>query len=147
MLIVDQLRKDDPKLRTMAIVILVGMLLLAAGLWRVQVLANQRYARSEEAQSVRLVRMPAARGRILDRNGTALAENRAGYDVNLYLEELRPSFLFEYTNRILPGFFAANPGEKAGAALRLTLQETARLTVYSNTVLAVSGALGTVLPV
>ena len=32
------------------------------------------------------------RGRILDRNGVALAENRPTYNVSLYLEELRKPF-------------------------------------------------------
>ena len=37
-------------------------------------------------------RIPAVRGKILDRNGTALAENRPTYNVSLYLDELRKSF-------------------------------------------------------
>lgn len=142
MLIFDQLRKDDGRLRTVAIVVLGGMVLLVAGLWRLQVAGAQRYARSEEAQSVRLVRVPAVRGRILDRNGFALAENRPSFDVNLYLEELRPSFLHEYTNTVLPAARAARPGGRFTLEERYRLQEFARLSVYSNTVQAVSLGLG-----
>jgi penicillin-binding protein 2 len=143
MLIVDQLRKDDARLRVLAMVVLAGMALLAAGLWRLQVLAARRYVRSEESQSVRLVRVPAARGRILDRNGIPLAENRPRYDVQLYLEELRPAFAYEYTNGVLPAFRAGNPGVKASGEQRRQLQEWARLRVYSNTVTRVAQALGT----
>ena len=107
MLILDQLQKDDRRLRVLAILVLLGVVFLVAGLWRLQVMAAQRYARSEEAQSVRLVRVPAVRGKILDRNGIALAENRPSYDINLYVEELRPLFTHEYTNRVLPAFRAA----------------------------------------
>ena len=142
MLIVDQLRKDDARLRVVAVVVLVGIAILAGGLWRLQVMAAGRYTRSEEAQSVRLVRIPAVRGKILDRNGFALAENRPSYDVNLYLEELRPSFLHEYTNRVLREARARREGGKFTMSERLQLQEQARLNVYSNTITAVSSGLG-----
>ncbi|MBX3745910.1 MAG: hypothetical protein KF833_11435 [Verrucomicrobiae bacterium] len=147
MLILEQLQRHDGRLRALAAVVLVGMVLLLAGLWRLQVLAAQRYARSEEAQSVRLVRVPAVRGKILDRNGSALAENRPSYDVNLYLEELRPSFTFEYTNRLLPDFRRAHGGSRPRGEASRKLQEQARLTVYSNTVAVVAQALGNTLPV
>jgi penicillin-binding protein 2 len=118
------------------------MVLLVAGLWRLQVLAAQRYVRSEEAQSVRLVRVPAMRGRILDRNGFALAENRPSFDVNLYLEELRPAFSQAYTNRVLPQARAQHPGVRFTLQQRFQLQEWARLWVYTNTVGTVAGGLG-----
>ncbi len=148
MLILDQVQKDDSRLRTIAVVILAGMLFLAGGLWRLQILAAQRYSKSERAQSVRLVRVPAVRGKILDRNGIPLAENRPGYDVNLYLEELRTSFRFEYTNHVLPTFRAEHPGlRRPTGTASLELQELARLNVYSNTVMAVASALRSNLPV
>ena len=142
MLIVDQIQKDDGKLRVVVVVVFLGMVVLAGGLWRLQVMAAGRYARSEEAQSVRLVRVPAVRGKILDRNGFALAENRPSYDVNLYLEELRPSFFHEYTNRVLPEARRLRPTGKFSLAERQHLQELARMNVYSNTVAAVSYGLG-----
>lgn len=147
MLIVDQLRKDDTKLRVVAFLVLVGMAILLGGLWRLQVMAAGRYTRSEEAQSVRLVRVPAVRGKVVDRNGFALAENRPSYDVNLYLEELRPSFLHEYTNRVIREARALRANPKFTMAERQQLQEQARLNVYSNTITAVSTGLGVPLPV
>ncbi len=142
MLILDQLRKDDARLRTLALAVMAGMVLLVAGLWRLQVLAAQQYARSEEAQSVRLVRVPATRGRILDRNGFALAENKPSFDVNLYLEELRPAFAQVYTNLILPRARAHQPTGKFTLQQKMQLQEWARLRVYTNTVLTVASGLG-----
>ncbi len=147
MLIVDQFRRDDGKLRLVAVVVVVGMMVLAAGLWRLQVMAASRYARSEEAQSIRLVRVPAVRGKILDRNGFSLAENRPSYDVNLYLEELRPSFLREYTNRVIREARQWRPSGRFSWQERQQLQEQARLNVYSNTIEAVSAGLGMPLPV
>jgi len=74
-------------------IVLAGMiaafLLLAAGLWRVQVAKGERYQEDLVRQSVRRVRLPGIRGRILDRQGRVLADNRPSYCIALYLEELR----------------------------------------------------------
>src|SRR2546426_6776886 len=92
MLIFDQLKKDDPQLRTVALAVLVGLCVLLAGLWWVQIVSVKDFQAHLETQSFRTVRMPAVRGRILDRNGVVLAENRPTYNVSLYLEELRKAF-------------------------------------------------------
>ncbi|MCD6050354.1 MAG: ftsI [Verrucomicrobia bacterium] len=96
MLIVDQLKRGDPKLRWLALGVLVGMFVLITGLWFLQVVNYKKYERNLIEQSYRTVRLPAVRGRILDRNGVILAESRPSYNVNLYLEELRPAFQQQY---------------------------------------------------
>ena len=96
MLIFDQLKKDDPQLRLVAIIVLGSLGVLLGGLWWVQVVSARDYQANLETQSFRTVRMPAVRGKILDRNGVALAENRPSYNVSLYLEELRRSFETNY---------------------------------------------------
>lgn len=96
MLIVDQLKRGDAKLRWLAVGVLVGMFVLATGLWFLQVVNYKKYEQSLVTQSYRTIRMPAVRGRILDRNGDILAESRPSYNVNLYLEELRPHFQDQY---------------------------------------------------
>src|SRR5204863_324378 len=58
------------------------------------------YQASQINQSFRAVRIPAIRGKILDANGVALAENRPSYNVNLYLDELRPAFQSAYSNNL-----------------------------------------------
>jgi penicillin-binding protein 2 len=100
MLIFDQLRKDDPQLRVVALVVLVGLGVLLVGLWWVQVVSAREYQANLETQSFRTVRIPAIRGAILDRNGKALAENRATYNVSLYLEELRQPFDAAYFKQV-----------------------------------------------
>ena len=74
--------------------------MLLAGLWWVQVVSARDYQANLETQSFRTVRIPAVRGKILDRNGTALAENRPTYNVSLYLEELRRPFEAAYSNDV-----------------------------------------------
>jgi len=92
MLIFDQLKKNDPQLRAVALLFLCGLGVLAAGLWWVQIVSAREYQAHLEKQSFRTVRIPAVRGKVLDRNGLILAENRPAYNISLYLEELRKDF-------------------------------------------------------
>jgi len=91
-LIFDQLKKNDPQLRILAVLLLCGLFVLVAGLWWVQIVSSRDYQAHLDMQSFRTVRIPAVRGKILDRNGVALAENHPTYNVNLYLDELRKPF-------------------------------------------------------
>lgn len=91
-LIFDQLKRSDPRLRAISLTVLAGMAILLVGLWWVQIVSARDYQASLETQSFRTVRIPAMRGKILDRNGVALAENRPTYNVCLYLEELSKDF-------------------------------------------------------
>ena len=62
---------------------------LTLRLWNLQVAQSTEYQRRLAKQSLRSVRLPGIRGRVLDRNGVRLADNRPSYCVSLYLEELR----------------------------------------------------------
>ncbi|HOW66880.1 MAG TPA: penicillin-binding transpeptidase domain-containing protein, partial [Verrucomicrobiota bacterium] len=96
MLLIDQLKKNDPTLQWMAVAVLTGMLVLLSGVLVLQVFSSRAYVESQKNQSLRSVRVPALRGKILDRNGVVLAENRPSYRVVLYLEELREQFQAQY---------------------------------------------------
>ena len=101
MLILDELKKNDPQLRFMALVLAGGLCILLAGLWWVQIVSTRKYQTNQETQSYRTVRVPAMRGKILDREGRVLAENRASYNLSLYLDDLSGQFKREY-NRLRP---------------------------------------------
>ena len=92
MLIVDELKKNDPQLRLVAGMLAAGLFILLAGLWWVQVVSAREYQGHLETQSYRTVRLPAVRGKILDREGRVLAENRPRYNLSLYLDDLRTQF-------------------------------------------------------
>ena len=92
MLIFDELKKNDPQLRLLAVVLTGGLSVLLAGLWWVQVVSARKYESHLETQSYRTVRIPAVRGKILDRNGRVLAENQPRYNLSLYLDDLRKPF-------------------------------------------------------
>ncbi len=96
MLVLDQIKPGDRKLQAVAMVILAGLLVLLAGVWQVQVLNGKKYAESQRNQSYRTVRLSAIRGKILDRNGAPLAENKPSYGLYVYLENLRQQFKQEY---------------------------------------------------
>ena len=92
MLFFDQLKKNDPQLRALALAIAGGLGILLAGLWWVQIVSAREYESHLETQSYRTVRVPAVRGKILDRHGSVLAENLPRYDLVLYLGDLRDQF-------------------------------------------------------
>jgi penicillin-binding protein 2 len=101
MLFFDELKKNDPQLRLVAIVLAAGLGILLAGLWWVQVVSAPTYQSHLETQSYRSVRIPALRGKILDREGRVLAENRPCYNLNLYFDDLSGQFKMEY-DRLRP---------------------------------------------
>jgi penicillin-binding protein 2 len=101
MLIFDELKKNDPQLRLVAMVLAAGLCILIVGLWWVQVVSAHEYQAHLDTQASRTVRLPALRGKILDREGRVLAENHPRYNLSLYLDDLRGEFKSEY-NRLRP---------------------------------------------
>jgi penicillin-binding protein 2 len=134
MLIFDQLKRSDPSLRTLALLVLGGLGLLLAGLWYLQVFSSRRYVESQKNQSFRTVRVPAIRGQILDRDHRLLAESRPSYNLNLYLDELSRLFQQEYERQ--------RQGRRLSRAARERLGQQTRYTVASNLVVQVGGLLG-----
>ena len=138
MLIFDQLKKSDHQLQWIAWGVLGGMWVLLMGLWYVQVISEKRYQSNLQDQSIRTVRLPAIRGKILDRNRIPLADNRASYNVNLYLEELRRSFTEEYIKHDKREFTNAHPSVPLTRAIIGQLEREARFHVVSNYLFQVS---------
>jgi penicillin-binding protein 2 len=87
--------RDNPwndeflRLRLIFVVILALFVGLGARLWQIQIYRGPSYEQDELRQSVRRVRLPGTRGRLYDRAGRLVADNRPSYTLNLYLEELR----------------------------------------------------------
>jgi penicillin-binding protein 2 len=138
MLFFDQLKKGDSQLRVVALVVASGMTVLLICLWYVQVVSARRYRADLQEQSLRIVRVPAIRGKILDRNGFPLAENRPSYNVNMYLEEFRRHFRYAFTNDVLPQFRLLHSAAKPTGKTNEALQAAARCRVASNLLVQVS---------
>ena len=92
MLIFDELKKNDLQLRLVAMVFAGGLGILIAGLWWVQIVSAHEYQNHLDTQASRTVRLPAARGKILDREGRVLVENRPSYNLSLFLDDLQKQF-------------------------------------------------------
>jgi len=80
---------DGWRLAVLAIFFISSTIWLVKSLYRVQVVQNAALTRYQVRQSVRRVQVPGARGRIFDRNGICLADNRPSYCIAYYVEELR----------------------------------------------------------
>lgn len=152
---------SDPQLRLLALVIACGLAVLLVGLWWVQIVSARDYQSALQTQSSRTIRIPAVRGKILDRNGIALADSQPSYDVSLYLEELRDQFKAEYSRlrptrtvtnslpfwkRLLSVSAVNKERARLPAAQREALEWQARYNVASNVVEKVGERLQTPLP-
>lgn len=84
-----RLEGEKLRVRLYALCMVAGFAGLAAAMYYVQVAHGSRYESNLERQSVRRVREPGMRGRILDRHERVLADNRASICLAVYLEELR----------------------------------------------------------
>lgn len=140
MLVLDQLRKSDVPMRNVAAVVFLGLIVLLGGLWYVQIYQGHRYQASHENQAIRTVRLPSIRGRILDRNGIALAENRPNFVINLYLDGLRMDFSSNYA-RLDKSWRANHGGKKPAAKEAAEMSRQARWLSASNQVHVLSGLL------
>jgi len=66
----------------------LGTLLLSGRLFQLQVLRGDDYAADVAESRISVTHIPTRRGRILDRHGTALVDNRAVYDLGVELAAL-----------------------------------------------------------
>lgn len=137
---VGQVRSGDPRLRILGGMYFLGLAILLAGLWYLQIVSSHKYQDSLKAQAFRTLRVPGSRGRILDRNGEVLADNHPRFNVNLYLEDIRPLFTHEYTNTVKKEF-VARMGRAPKPSERAELGALARYRVVSNIVWQVSSTL------
>ena len=80
---------DSWRIALIALLFGLALLYLAHALYTVQVVQSSAFSSDQARQSIRRVQVPGARGRILDRKGVCLAENRASYCIAFYVEELR----------------------------------------------------------
>ncbi len=93
-------RQWNPRLRLFYGVFGLLFLVLAGGLaWR-QLVMRGEYREKEERQNMRRVIQPGPRGRILDRNGEVLVDNRPRFSAVVSLKDLRDEFQDEYYERL-----------------------------------------------
>ncbi len=81
-------RREEGRLTLLAFVMVAGLVMIGSTLFRIQVVETAEFGADQQKQSQRVVRVPALRGRVFDRNGVCLADNRPTFDAVLYFEEL-----------------------------------------------------------
>lgn len=122
-------RMTDTERAKLRIRLLLGIILALQGgimafLWNLQVVQGHTYQDQISFQSLRRVRHPGHRGRILDRNGLVLADNRPSVGIALYPEELRLPGRQSRTLDRIDGLLD-EIAEKIGVPRRLTREEVA----------------------
>ena len=75
------------RVKVLAALVAVMFAALTTRLWFLQVLAAEDYQREALDNAVRLVDVPARRGRILDTHGRVLVDSRASHVVTMNREE------------------------------------------------------------
>jgi penicillin-binding protein 2 len=82
--------------------IIVGMIgLLLLGFWKLQVIDSDKYGQMAEQNRVRSIPIIAPRGRMLDRDGRVLVDNRPSFSVLLLRDD--PKLVEEYLPAISEG--------------------------------------------
>jgi len=77
------------RLTAVQYIILVMFMILAYGLWRLQVMQNDVYAQLAEKNRIRNVPILAPRGKILDRDGRTIVENYPSFSALLLRDSTR----------------------------------------------------------
>lgn len=72
-----------------AVVVMITLGLLVSRLWYLQIVRGPHMRLMSENNRIRLMRVPAARGLVYDRNGVLMIDNRASFDVVLVPEDAR----------------------------------------------------------
>ncbi|HWP90933.1 MAG TPA: penicillin-binding protein 2 [Thermodesulfobacteriota bacterium] len=100
------------------IILVQSFLILAGRLWYLQVLRGDEFERFSLNNRIRVVRVPAPRGRILDRQGREIIANRPSFDVYVLPKDIRDlGFLTDTLSTVL-GLDVKNITSKIQAALK-----------------------------
>ncbi len=96
---------DERRIAHWRLIILGGLWAVALGvliyrLYELQVARGQEYVKRLRTQTTVAVRLSPARGLVVDRAGVALAENRASYDIDLYLDQLQRTYARNHKGRV-----------------------------------------------
>ena len=93
------------------IVVALAAFVLLQRLFVVQVVEGQKHAQTLIQQTTIPILLSPPRGLVLDRNGLPLAENRARYDVDLYVRELTGNYARAHRGRLPMAWVEVGVGE------------------------------------
>jgi len=136
--IVGIFRNYNSRLRVLAFLIFVVLVVLCGGLAYRQVFLRSEYSEKGERQTLRRIIIPGPRGNIYDRDGRLLVGNRARYSAVVFLNQLRPEFREEF--KVLRKYYESHPKIKTPG--NGDIQIEARRNVVRRYIEEVSVAIG-----
>lgn len=77
------------RIKIIGIIIFAFFLMLITGLFYLQIIKGPMYQRLSSKNRIRLITVETPRGRIFDRNGVLLVDNRISFDVGVFPRELK----------------------------------------------------------
>ena len=94
----DRLLRDDPTTASSKIAIFqyltVGVFIfLVSGFWKLQVQSPDVYSEAAERNRIKSIPILAPRGKILDRDGRVIVDNKASYSLLLNRDQIKPEHL------------------------------------------------------
>ncbi len=100
------------RVAVLGVIALVAFGVLFLRLWSLQVLSGERYLTASQNNELRLIRVEAPRGPILDRRGRVVVSNAAGTAVELWVGDMPKEGRYELVQR-LAGVLDVSPRELA----------------------------------
>lgn len=74
-----------------SLVVVASFVILAFRLWYLQILHGEKWLRFSESNRIEAKRIPAIRGRILDRDGQVIADSKPSFDLKVVPGQLQPN--------------------------------------------------------
>jgi len=140
--------KENPDFVIDAFVIRVGVLALAAfllfsvlviRLWNMQVVGSSEYEYKDRKQSARRIRIPAMRGEIFGRDGTAIVRNRPSFNVLFHPGEMttersrdRAQYIMDKADQVAAVLGRYNPLTLENVRRHLNYQPGLPLTAFKD---------------
>lgn len=112
MLLVRPTANISLRMQSAMLVVAIAAGILLQRLFVVQIVEGEKHAQSLINQTTIPILLPPPRGLILDRNGLPLAENRARYDVDLYVRELSGNYARAHRGRLPMTLVEVGVGDK-----------------------------------
>jgi penicillin-binding protein 2 len=141
-------KKENPDFVIDAFVIRVGVLALAAfllfsvlviRLWNMQVVGSSEYEYKDRKQSARRIRIPAMRGEIFGRDGTAIVRNRPSFNVLFHPGEMttersrdRAQYIMDKADQVAAVLGRYNPLTLENVRRHLNYQPGLPLTAFKD---------------
>jgi penicillin-binding protein 2 len=77
------------RIAVLGIIIVIAFVVLFSRLWFMQIVSGNAYNKKAEGNRIREISIPAPRGKILDRNGKVLVQNRSSLTISVVPAELK----------------------------------------------------------